>query len=165
MQWPCPDDAHPGTTILHTESFAGTKTAPLQCIDFQESAEACGPEFPLLLTTGRTLYHFNAGTMTMRTRNRELRRTDTLDISPADATRLGLGDGEIVRVTSRQGSVQMPLHIDPRVKEGGLFATFHAGETGLNRLTGQGRDKQVMTPEYKVVAVRIEKHGGEARNG
>ena len=165
LQWPCPDDAHPGTTILHTESFAGTKTAPLQCIDFQESAEACGPEFPLLLTTGRTLYHFNAGTMTMRTRNRELRRTDTLDISPADATRLGLGDGEIVRVTSRQGSVQMPLHIDPRVKEGGLFATFHAGETGLNRLTGQGRDKQVMTPEYKVVAVRIEKHGGETHNG
>ena len=59
----------------------------------------------------------------------------------------------------------MPLRIDPRVKAGELFATFHADDAGVNRLTGQGRDKQVMTPEYKVVAVRIEKHGGEARNG
>lgn len=54
---------------------------------------------------------------------------------------------------------------DPRVKAGEFFATFHAGETGLNRLTGQGRDKQAMTPEYKVVAVRIDRNGGDARNG
>jgi formate dehydrogenase major subunit len=80
-----------------------------------------------------------------------------LDISPADAARLGLGEGECVRVSSRHGGVEMPLHIDPRVKAGELFATFHDRETGLNRLTGQGRDKQVMTPEYKVVAVRVKK--------
>jgi formate dehydrogenase major subunit len=103
--------------------------------------------------------------MTMRTKNRELRHTDTLDISPEDAARLGLRDGENVRVTSRQGAVEMPLHIDPRVKEGELFATFHAGETAVNRLTGQGRDKQAMTPEYKVVAVRLEKNGGAAAHG
>jgi formate dehydrogenase major subunit len=131
--------------------------APLQCIGYEESTEARGPEFPLLLTTGRTLYQFNAGTMTMRTPNRELRRTDTLDISPADAARLGLADGESVRVTSRQGAVTMPLRIDPRVKVGELFATFHADDAGINHLTGQGRDKHTMTPEYKVVAVRVEK--------
>lgn len=159
LQWPCPDEAHPGTRILHTESFAGIKTAPLQCIDHLKSTESTTPDYPLLLTTGRTLYHFNAGTMTMRTPNRELRRTDTLDISPADAACLGLSEGERVRVTSRHGTVEMPLHIDPRVREGWLFASFHASETGLNRLTGQGRDKQVMTPEYKVVAVSIEKKG------
>ncbi len=165
LQWPCPDEAHPGTTILHTETFPGSKTAPLQCIDFRESTEAPTPDYPLLLTTGRTLYHFNAGTMTMRTKNRDLRHTDTLDVSPGDAARLDLRDGENVRVTSRQGAVEMPLHIDPRVKEGELFATFHAGETALNRLTGQGRDKQAMTPEYKVVAVRLEKNGGAAAHG
>jgi formate dehydrogenase major subunit len=165
LQWPCPDETHPGTTILHTESFAGTKTAPLQCIDFAESAEAPTPEYPLLLTTGRTLYQFNAGTMTMRTPNRQLRHTDTLDISPADAARFGFGEGEKVRVASRQGAVEMPLHIDPRVKAGELFATFHSGETGLNHLTGQGRDKEVMTPEYKVVAVRLTRNGGDAGHG
>jgi formate dehydrogenase major subunit len=165
LQWPCPDEAHPGTTILHAETFPGSKTAPLQCLDFTESSEAPTPEYPLLLTTGRTLYQFNAGTMTMRTPNRELRRTDTLDISPGDAARFGFDEGEKVRVASRQGAVEMPLHIDPRVKEGELFATFHAGETGLNHLTGQGRDKQVMTPEYKVVAVRLAKNGGDAGHG
>ncbi len=160
LQWPCPDEAHPGTTILHVDSFAGEKTAPLQCLDFVPSLEVQNSEFPLLLTTGRTLYQFNAGTMTMRTPNRDLRQTDTLDVSREDAVRLGFGEGEIVRVTSRQGAVEMPLHLDPRVKPGELFATFHAGETGLNRLTGQGRDQVVMTPEYKVVAVRLEKRPG-----
>jgi len=73
-----------------------------------------------------------------------------------------LHDGDLA---GRQGAVEMPLHIDPRVKEGELPATFHAGETGLNHLTGQGRDKQAMTPEDKVFAVRIEKIGGGARHG
>jgi formate dehydrogenase major subunit len=161
LQWPCPDESHPGTAVLHAETFAGSKTAPLQCVDFQESTEATTPDYPFLLTTGRCLYQFNAGTMTMRTPNRELRPADMLDISPADASRLGLDDGECVRVSSRHGEVEMPLHIDPRVKAGELFATFHGRETGLNRLTGRGRDKQAMTPEYKVVAVRVERKGGD----
>lgn len=160
LQWPCPDEAHPGTKILHVDSFAGSKTAPLQRIDFRESTEVPTPDYPFLLTTGRSLYHFNAGTMTMRTPNRELRRTDTLDISPADATRLGVSEGEFVRATSRHGAADLPLHIDGRVKDGELFASFHASATGLNRLTGQGRDAHAMTPEYKVVAVRLDRKGG-----
>jgi formate dehydrogenase major subunit len=164
LQWPCPDESHPGTAILHVDSFAGSKTAPLRCIGFRESSEAPTPDYPFLLTTGRTLYQFNAGTMTMRTPNRELRGTDTLDISPADAARLGVTDGEIIRATSRHGHSELPLHIDARVKEGELFATFHASTTGVNHLTGQGRDHQAMTPEYKVVAVRVTKlKGGDAR--
>jgi formate dehydrogenase major subunit len=161
LQWPCPDMAHPGTRILHTETFAGSKTAPLQCVGYQKSAEAATPDYPFLLTTGRTLYQFNAGTMTQRTPNREFRLTDTLDLSPADAARMELHDGDRVRVTSRQGAVEMPLRVDPRVKVGELFASFHTAEAALNRLTGQGRDTQAMTPEYKVVAVRVEKMEGE----
>jgi formate dehydrogenase major subunit len=165
LQWPCPDKTHPGTKILHAGTFAGSKTAPLQRIDYQPSAEAVTPDYPFLLTTGRTLYQFNAGTMTQRTPNREFRLTDTLDVSPADATRFDLHDGGRVRVTSRQGAVEMPLRVDPRVKTGELFASFHTAEAALNRLTGQGRDKQAMTPEYKVVAVRVEKMEGENGHG
>lgn len=159
LQWPCPSEDHPGTTILHGETFSSGKTAPLLCIDYRPTEEMPDAEYPFILTTGRTLYQFNAGTMTMRTRNRELRRTDTLDISPDDARNFGAQEGEIVQVISRHGSADMPLHIDERMRPGQLFATFHDGEIGLNRITGAGRDKQAMTPEYKVVAVRLEKNG------
>ena len=82
------------------------------------------PDYPFLLTTGRTLYQFNAGTMTMRTPNRELRRTDTLDISPADAAHLGIGEGEIIRATSRHGVAELPLHIDDRDQGRRAFRHF-----------------------------------------
>ena len=157
LQWPCPTEDHPGTTILHTESFPHGPRAPLKLIEFHASLETTNDEYPLLLTTGRTLYQFNAGTMTMRTPNAKLRETDTLDIAPADAERLKLRDGERVRVRSRHGEAVMPLKLDPRVKPGELFATFHAAEVFLNHLTSPHRDNVVMTPEYKVVAVNVEK--------
>ena len=90
----------------------------------------------------------------MRTLNARLRETDTLEIAPADAARLGLTDGERVCVRSRHGEAAMPLKLDARVKPGELFATFHAAEVFLNHLTSPHRDHVVMTPEYKVVAVR-----------
>jgi len=157
LQWPCPTQDHPGTTVLHTKSFPSGQRAPLKRIEFAASAEATSPEFPFLLTTGRTLYQFNAGTMTMRTPNIELRSTDTLNISAEDAARLDLRDGERVHVRSRHGEVIAPIRIDQSVKLGELFATFHTSEVFLNRLVGPGRDKVVHTPEYKVIAVRIEK--------
>jgi formate dehydrogenase major subunit len=157
LQWPCPTAEHPGTTVLHTNSFPSAPRAPLQRIDFTPSAETTSPEFPFLLTTGRTLYQFNAGTMTMRTRNVELRPTDTLDISAGEAARLLLEDGELVRVRSRHGETSLPIRINPAIKPGELFATFHTADVFLNRLTGTGRDRIVHSPEYKVVAVRLEK--------
>jgi predicted molibdopterin-dependent oxidoreductase YjgC len=159
LQWPCPDEAHPGTTILHTQSFPHGPRAALQPVEFRPTAETPTAEFPLLLTTGRTLYQFNAGTMTRRTPNATLRGSDTLDIAPADAERLALRDGDRVRVCSRHGEAVMPVRLDPRVKPGELFATFHAAEIFLNQLTSPHRDRVVMTPEYKVVAVRVEKSG------
>jgi formate dehydrogenase major subunit len=129
----------------------------LKRVEFQPSDETTSPEFPFLLTTGRTLYQFNAGTMTTRTANIELRSGDTLDISAEDATRLALHKSERVRVRSRYGEVVAPVRINAAVKRGELFATFHTSEVFLNRLIGSGRDKVVHTPEYKVVAVQIEK--------
>jgi formate dehydrogenase major subunit len=157
LQWPCPTEDHPGTTVLHTESFATSARAPLKRIAFTATKETTSPEFPFLLTTGRTLYQFNAGTMTMRTANAELRPADTLDISPEDAKRLALQDGESVRVRSRHGEAVLPVRTDPSVKPGELFATFHTTQVFLNRLTGPECDSLVDTPAYKVVAVAVER--------
>jgi formate dehydrogenase major subunit len=160
LQWPCPTEDHPGTTVLHTKSFPSGERAPLKRIEFAATDETTSSEFPFLLTTGRTLYQFNAGTMTMRTPNTELRSTDTLDISAEDAARLELSPAERVRVRSRYGEVFAPIRVNAAVKPGELFATFHTSEIFLNRLIGSGRDNVVHTPEYKVVAVRIEKLTG-----
>jgi formate dehydrogenase major subunit len=157
LQWPCPTEDHPGTTVLHAKSFPSGPRAPLKRIEFRPSSETTSPEFPFLLTTGRTLYQFNAGTMTMRTPNVDLRPGDTLDISAEDAAQLGLGDGEHVRVQSHHGDALLPIRISPAMKLGELFATFHTTDAFVNRLTSPGRDNVVHTPEYKVVAVRIEK--------
>ncbi len=157
LQWPCPNEDHPGTTILHTTSFARGAQAPLQRINFAPTDEVTSAEFPFLLTTGRTLYQFNAGTMTMRTPNIELRPGDTLDICAADAANLSLGNGTRVRVRSRYGEAIAPIRISSAMKSGELFATFHTNAVFTNRLTGAGRDSIVHTPEYKVTAVQIEK--------
>jgi formate dehydrogenase major subunit len=157
LQWPCPTEDHPGTTVLHAKSFPSGPRAPLKRIEFTASGETTSPDFPFLLTTGRTLYQFNAGTMTMRTRNVDLRPTDTLDISMNDATRLALHDDERVCVRSRHGEAFLSVRINPAAKPGEFFSTFHTPDVFLNRLTGTGRDSVVHTPEYKVVAVRIEK--------
>lgn len=157
LQWPCPSEDHPGTSILHKDSFPSGMTAPLVRIDFHATPEATNEEFPFLLTTGRTLYQFNAGTMTMRTGNAQLRGTDTLDIAPDDLERLRLRDGDRVRVRSRHGAAELPIRSDARLQSGELFATFHATDVSLNQLTGPHRDDHVQTPEYKVVAVSLEK--------
>ena len=157
IQWPCPSDDHPGTTILHSESFPIGKRATLQRIPYEPSPEVTSEEFPFLLTTGRTLYQFNASTMTLRTRNVQLHPGDVLDIAPSDAERLGVSHGEKVRLRSAHGEALLALRINAAVKPGELFATFHTAEVFLNNLTSPRRDKQTLAPEYKVTAVRIEK--------
>jgi predicted molibdopterin-dependent oxidoreductase YjgC len=108
------------------------------------------------LITGRSLYQFNAGTMTGRTRNTELRPSDVLDMASADAARLGLGDGQSVRVASRYGAATLPVCISAALTPGQLFATFQTPGGLLNAVTGPNRDARVGTPEYKVTAVQVE---------
>jgi formate dehydrogenase major subunit len=157
LQWPCLSEDHPGTQVLHTETFASGSRAPLQRIPFTPTVETTTQEFPFLLTTGRTLYQFNAGTMTLRTPNVALHPEDFLDVSPQDAGRLGLRGGQRVRLVSRYGQTELPVRINHSVRTGELFATFHTAQVSLNFVTGPYRDRQVLTPEYKVTAVRIEK--------
>lgn len=157
IQWPCPSDDHPGTQILHGESFPIGKKAALRRIPYQATLEVATEEFPFLLTTGRTLYQFNAGTMTLRTHNKELHPADFLDMAPEDAERLELRDGEKVRLRSRYGNANLAMRINSTVKQGELFATFHTTEVFLNNVTSPYRDRYVLAPEYKVTAVRVDK--------
>jgi formate dehydrogenase major subunit len=156
LQWPCPDEHHPGTTLLYREQFSIGPRAALRRIDYHASPEQPDSEYPFVLITGRELYQFNAATMTARTANKILRATDTLDMARDDAQRLGLSDGARVRVRSRYGEATLPLRISAMVKLGELFATFHDRAVFLNQLTSTHRDRFMGTPEYKRTAVRIE---------
>ena len=156
LQWPCRTEDDPGATILHVSEFARSKRAPLQKVDYMPSPEQTSTEFPFLLVTGCNLYQFNAGTMTMRTRNIRLRPTDTLDIAPNDADRLAIADGGRVHIRSRYGVVSMTARVTDAMKPGEVFATFHDPRVRLNRLTGPLRDGIVGAPEYKITAVSIE---------
>ena len=155
LQWPCPDDGHSGTDVMHTASFPIGRAA-LRRVLYRPTDEIVDEEFPFLLITGRTLYQFNAGTMTMRTANVKLRPVDVLDISSEDAKRLNFHEGGRVRIRSRHGEATLPIRITSTVKPGELFATFHTAEVFLNRVTSPHRDRYVKSPEYKVTAVQIE---------
>jgi formate dehydrogenase major subunit len=156
LQWPCPSEEHPGTGVLHTEAFPSIgKRTTLRRIEYRPTIETATDDFPFLLVTGRTLYHFNAGTMTLRTKNTALHTADFLNISPEDAKKLGLQDGNRVKVKSRYGEAVLPIKINPSVKIGELFATFHTPEVFLNYVTSPHCDSYVNTPEYKVTAVSV----------
>lgn len=129
----------------------------LKNVEYRETTETTTAKFPFLLNTGRTLYQFNAGTMTSRTRNRDFRPEDLLDISPSDARKLRLRDGERVQLRSRYGSARLPVRISEVVRSGEVFATFHTPEAFLNLVTSAERDGITGTPEYKRTSVRIEK--------
>lgn len=162
LQWPCPEEDHPATEVMHVESFPVGKKAALRRVSYRPTEEKVVEEFPFLLMTGRTLHQFNAGTMTMRTTNSKLRPTDFLEIAPVDAQKLELQKGERVLIQSRYGSASLPIRITRRVKPGELFATFHDAKVFLNRVTSPRRDRYVKSPEYKITAVRIEKEESRA---
>jgi formate dehydrogenase major subunit len=159
IQWPCPDESHPGTVRLHSETFALGDRAPFSRPEQKPLQEPTTSEYPLLLVTGRTLYAYNAGTMTDQTANLGLRPIDTLDIHPDDADKLGIADGDELKIVSHWGEAQLPARRDTRVKRGELFATFHTPAAHVNRLLGPHRDNKVNTPAYKRTAVRLERVG------
>ena len=155
LQWPCPAPDHPGTPILHQQSFARGRAA-LQRIEYVPTGEATGVDFPFVLNTGRTLYGFNAGTMTGRTPSASLWKEDQVTISPEDAGRLRVRDGQRVRVRSRYGQTVLTARLSNAVMRGQLFATFHTPGISVNSVTGGLCDASVGTPEYKVTAVSVE---------
>ena len=157
LQWPCPDAEHPGTKFLHQGRFARGKGL-FHAIEYKPPAEAVDEEYPFQLTTGRLYVHFHTGTMTRNSPSldREIKEC-LLEMNPADATELGIGDGEMVAIASRRGSVATRVKLTDAVAEKVVFMPFHFLESRANILTNPVFDPIAKIPEYKVCAVRIEK--------
>ena len=160
IQWPCYDDDHPGELYLHARLWENPirgQRAPFAVVEHDPPVEALDDEFPLRLTTGRRLDSFNTGVQTGGYTS-PLRRGESLDISPADAARYGLRDGERVRVSSRRGSVTAPVRIDDGLRAGLVFMTLHFNdEVATNLLTIDVVDPKSGTAEFKAAAVRVER--------
>ncbi|MBK9257296.1 MAG: formate dehydrogenase subunit alpha [Saprospiraceae bacterium] len=162
-QWPVQTDGT-DTKILHTDSFKRGK-GKFHYFDFKESneLEKHSKEYPYIITTNRELEHYNAGTMTRRTRNVNILTEDVLLIHPDDAAKHFIQNGDMVCVESPRGKVDIKAKITDEVRPGILSSTFHFPEVMLNMITSDEHDSEAMCPEYKVVAVNIRKSKGKNR--
>ena len=162
LQWPCPSPDHPGTPILHAAKFATPsgkgRLLPLQ---YKPPAELPDDDYPLTLTTDRSLFHFHTATMTRKVEGLErLNPCELLRINPEDATRFGIADGETVRLASRRGDVTLQAKLTEVCPPGVVSTTFHFAENPINVLTNPAIDPVAKIPETKVTAVRVEKLDG-----
>jgi formate dehydrogenase major subunit len=162
IQWPCYDLEHPGELFLHSRLWEQPLNGPpvaFQPVVHDPPVDKLDAEFPLRLTTGRRLDDYNTGVQTLRYRS-PLRRGETLDVSPEDVLRLGLKEGEVVRVTSRRGEVEVPVRTDRSLRPGLVFMTLHfPDDVATNLLTIDATDPKSGTAEFKATAVRVERLG------
>lgn len=157
IQWPCPAPDHPGTRFLHQGAFARGKGL-FTPIPYKPPAEVVDDEYPFWLTTGRVFAHYHTGTMTRNSPSLDAEVPEGfMEIHPEDAASLGIRQGELVRVTSRRGSLTVKALRTPRVEAGLVFLPFHFVESNANILTNPAVDPIAKIPEFKVCAVRIEK--------
>ncbi len=157
LQWPCPSKDHPGTPILHVGRFARGK-GKFHAVEYKGPNEMVDEEYPLILTTGRLLYQYHTGTMTRKSEAiEEIAGEALLEINPKDAEKLNIKSGDMVKVTSRRGSVEIKACATDSIQEGVVFAPFHFAESPINRLTNSALDPIAKTPELKVAAVKVER--------
>jgi formate dehydrogenase major subunit len=158
IQWPCPDESHPGETFLHGRLWEVPRRghpAPFSVVHHDPPVERPDDDFPLLLTTGRRLESYNTGVQTAGY-DSPLHRGETLDISPEDAAQLGIDDGDLVRIESRRGKIEAPARIDDGLRAGVVFMTLHfPDEVPTNLLTIDVSDPKSGTAEFKACAVRV----------
>jgi predicted molibdopterin-dependent oxidoreductase YjgC len=160
IQWPCPDETHPGAPFLHDrlweEPIVGPR-APFAAVENDPPVEKLDAEYPIRLTTGRRLDSFNTGVQSGGYTS-PLRRGESLDISPEDAAHYGVQEGQAVRISSRRGSVVAPVRIDRGLRAGLVFMTPHFNdEVATNLLTIDATDPLSGTAEFKAAAVRIDR--------
>ena len=155
--WPCPTEEHPGTPILHRETFT-RGLGQFHAVEYQPAAEEVDAAYPVVLTTGRMLEHYHTGTMTRRSKGLHgLVSGPFVEMSGADAKKFKVKDGDRVKVTSRRGSIELPAKVGTRVDAGVLFIPFHFWEAAANVLTNPAYDPTARIPEFKVCAVRLER--------
>lgn len=157
LRWPCINQQHLGTRILHQDRFTRGK-GRFQTIEYKPPAEETDDEYPYILTTGRLLYHWHTGTMTRRSTTLTNQVNEAfMEINPIDAKTLGIDHLEIVTVSSRRGEIQLKANVTYRIKPGVVFIAFHYVEAAANRLTINALDPVAKIPEFKVCAVKIRK--------
>jgi len=157
LQWPCPSKSHPGTAIVHKESFVRGKGLFI-AVKQEPPAEVPSKEYPFILTTGRMLFHYNSGSMTRRTQNlsREFPR-NFVQLNVDDAKALMVKNREKVRVKTRRGELAIEAEVTDKVKRGVLWMPFHFSEDPTNVLTNSAFDPYCRIGEYKACAAAIEK--------
>jgi formate dehydrogenase major subunit len=155
LQWPCTAPDHPGTPIMHVGKFT-RGLGKLQGIEYIPSAELTDDEYPLILMTGRILYHYNACAMTDKTPGlNELAGHSFIEINTADAAELGISDGDRVKVSSRRGEIESEARVSDKTHPGETWMPFHFQDGNANWLTNAALDTIAAAPEYKVCAIKV----------
>lgn len=161
IQWPCPSNDHPGTKILHSGGIFGGRTSKkglLSPVEYIPAKELPDNEYPFVLTTGRILFHYHSGNETRRVKVLDaFVPRNYVEISKEDAQNLGINNGDIVRVYTRRGSIEIQARISEKPKKGVVFISFHFREANANELTNAALDPIAKIPEFKVCACNIEK--------
>jgi formate dehydrogenase major subunit/formate dehydrogenase alpha subunit len=165
LQWPCTDLDHPGTPFLHAPSPSRPSgKGKFYPVEYQPPIEQPDSEYPFVLSTGRTLYHYNSATMTMREEGVVQKQEDPfVEMHPDDAVALGIEDGDWVRLVSRRGELEARATVGERVYPGLVWMALHFAQAKVNWLTHDVGDPLIGTPEYKTSAVRIEPVGSSVR--
>ena len=162
--WPCPAEDHPGTPRLFLDRF-GTPDgrARFHPVDHRGAAEEPDEEFPLYLTTGRVMQHYQSGTQTRRVRQlNDAVPQSFVEIHPSMALSYGIAEGDTVQLTTRRGTATVKAQLTPAIRMDTLFVPFHFGGQGrANLLTNPALDPTSKMPEFKVCSVRIEPVGIE----
>lgn len=159
LHWPCPTEDHPGTPILHIGKCSHPDgMGVMHPIEWKPPAEVPDEEYPLILTTGRCLFHWHTGSMTRRSAHLDAEvPTGWIELNPEDAKELGIVDGEMVKATSRRGTVNVPAKVTKDIMKGVTFMPFHFAECAANVLTNNVLDPIAKIPEFKACAVKVEK--------
>lgn len=157
IQWPCPNKEHPGTSYLHKGVFS-RGAGLFKGIDYKDPAELPDEEYPMTLTTGRVLYQYHTRTMTGKVEGLNKKAPESyVEINPDTASKLGINDGDKVKVSSRRGSITVKAKVSDIVEKAVVFIPFHFAEGAANMLTNSALDPGCKIPEYKVCAVNLEK--------
>lgn len=159
IQWPCPDENHPGTQVLHQEKFnTASGMGKFHPLEYRPPAEAASEDYPLILTTGRSLYHYHTGTMTRKIEGMDkLEKPATVEINPYDAEERYIQENDLIEIESRRGKIKVNAIISDHIQKGTLFMTFHFKEAPANCLTNPERDPISGIPELKISAVEVRK--------
>jgi predicted molibdopterin-dependent oxidoreductase YjgC len=155
IHWPCPNSDHPGTPCLHVDKFS-CGLGNFHAIDYLPPAEVVDDTYPMYLTTGRVLYQYHTGTMTMKSEGlNELAPRSFVEISGEDAHSYNIADGDLLKIASRRGEIEAEARISDKAVSGTVFIPFHYAQGAANILTNAALDPVAKIPEYKVCAVSL----------